>query len=320
MKIQKNGISLGILAYNVESTIRKVIDEVLDLDYPIYIINDFSKDNTSHVLEEYKNLKNIRIISNFKNYGAGESTRILIKEAKKDNHRYLIKIDGDGQFVLKDIKKIIKLFESGNYEFIKSNRFWENGIKGSIPKKRFFGNLLATIFLQVTTGTNKLYDPLNGLFGISTEIVDDLDTSIYPKRYGYPYFITSLAVIKNFKTFQINNTVIYEEQVSNLRSLPVLFTILKLTIYFYRKKINIKKKYGNFQRSAFFDLVFIWSFLATVFLLLILFFVYFFAETSVLRLSTILFLVLFNIIFNLIFFIISFKEEKSIRNTYVERE
>ena len=38
---------------------------------------------------------------------------------------------------------------------------------GKIPRRRYFGNLFATIMLQFISGTNKLYDPLNGLFGIN---------------------------------------------------------------------------------------------------------------------------------------------------------
>ena len=49
--------------------------------------------------------------------------------------------------------------------------------------------------MQVTTGTNKLFDPLNGLFGISTRIYEMLEAKSYPKRYGYPYFITVSAII-----------------------------------------------------------------------------------------------------------------------------
>ena len=113
------------------------------------------------------------------------------------------------------------MYKKNNYDFIKSNRFWSNGIKGDIPKIRFFGNLLATLFLQISSGTNKLYDPLNGLFGTSLEIINYLDDKNYPKRYGYPYFLTLTAVTNNFKTYQINNVVEYSNENSNLNSVKV---------------------------------------------------------------------------------------------------
>ena len=65
--------------------------------------------------------------------------------------------------------------------------------------------------MQISTGTSKLYDPLNGLFGISTNILKHLDSKIL-KRYGYPYFITLSAINNNFKTYQINNVVEYKNE------------------------------------------------------------------------------------------------------------
>ena len=80
----------------------------------------------------------------------------IIETIKNDGFVFVIKVDGDNQFKLDDINKIIKLYEDKNYDFIKSNRFWENGIEGKIPRNRYFGNLFATIMLQFISGTNKL--------------------------------------------------------------------------------------------------------------------------------------------------------------------
>ena len=60
-----------------------------------------------------------------KNEGAGNSTLKLIETIKNDGFDFVIKVDGDNQFKLEDINKIIKLHEDNDYDFIKSNRFWE---------------------------------------------------------------------------------------------------------------------------------------------------------------------------------------------------
>ena len=55
------------------------------------------------------------------------------------------------------------------------------------------------MFLQITTGTNKLYDPLNGLFAISTLIISETDFKHYPKRYGYPYYFQFQQLLMDIK-------------------------------------------------------------------------------------------------------------------------
>ena len=174
--------------------------------------------------------------------------------------------------------------------------------------------------MQVTTGTNKLFDPLNGLFGISTRIYEMLEAKSYPKRYGYPYFITVSAIINDFRTHQINNVVIYQDQKSTLNSVKMLYTIVKLSIIFFFKKIKLKKSIGKYQRSAFLDILFISSLFISTYLLLQLIYIVYFANTSLIKPGNLLYILIFSIITCVLIFISSFKEEKAIRNTYISSE
>ena len=78
----------------------------------------------------------------------------------------------------------------------------KRGIEGKIPRRRYFGNLFATIMLQFISGTNKLYDPLNGLFGINVKVLNFINKKVYPKRYGYPFYFSGLSAISFFKVFK----------------------------------------------------------------------------------------------------------------------
>jgi GT2 family glycosyltransferase len=316
----KKKIAIGVLAYDVEKYIEQVLTDLSQTKEQLYVIDDSSNDNTLEILENFQPKVPMKIIRNKKNIGAGASTRKLIEVAKSDGYDMILKVDGDGQFIIQDVIKILDIASKNNYKYIKSNRFWEGGIKGNIPKKRFFGNLLATMFLQVTTGTNKLYDPLNGLFAISTSVISDTNFKYYPKRYGYPYYFSVSAIINGYETYQINNVVIYNDQSSNLRSTIVLFTIIKLSIIYYFKKIKIKKNIGLYQRSAFLDLTFIISFILTLYLLIQLIYTVYFANVVLIRSGNLLIILIFSILFNIFIFIASFKEEKSIRNTYIYSE
>ena len=312
-------IAIGILAYNVSPYIANIIKEVADLDIDFIVINDYSSDDTLQQLSELQKIFKFEIINNLKNVGAGESTRKLIKHSYAKGYKFFIKIDGDGQFAITDIKKIIEIYKSGSYEFIKSNRFWDDGIKGNIPKKRFFGNLFATMLLQLTTGTNKIFDPLNGLFGVSTKIIHKLDKH-YPKRYGYPFYITVTAIIYSYQTYQINNQITYGDQKSNLSPIKVLFTLLKLFLFFYIKKINVKKKIGNFQRSAFFDIMFLSNIFVNIFIFLLLVLALNSSIITFVNPRTLLFLLLIFVFINFLILTISFKEEKFIRQSYIDNE
>ena len=318
MASKRNKIALGVLAYNEEVYLQSVIEQLEKLNLDIYIVNDFSTDSTSEILNKFNKNKKVSIINNKKNLGAGESTKVLLEYAKNHSIDFLIKVDGDGQFSISDVEKIIDLYINNDYQFIKSNRFWKDGIVGKIPKIRFLGNIFATFLMQLASGTNKLYDPLNGLFGVSIEIVDSLTTKIYPRRYGYPFFITVTAVLNNFKIVQINNTISYRNEKSNLNSIKVLITLLKLTLFFYFQKFKLKKFEANLQKSAFFDVLFFSSF--TFFVSSIIYFILatFFLVSSFIKSSNLLLIIIFLLITSFYFFIMAFKAEAVFRNLVIK--
>ena len=257
--MSEKNIAIGVLSFNTEKYILKVLEDLKVLKYPIVIIDDSSKDNSLEVVKNFK-IENpdihCEIIENKSNKGAGHSCRELIKHCKDAGHKYMVKVDGDDQFDIEDIKKIILKLETQKYDFIKSNRFWSGGITGDIPKIRYFGNLIATQFLHFATGSNKIYDPLNGLFGINTEIYESLNDKKYPKRYGYPFYITSQAILNDYPSLQINNRIKYSDQESNIKPLKLLFSLIRLTLFFNRKKYQLKKVNFKLHKSLFYEVVF----------------------------------------------------------------
>ncbi len=317
----KNKVAIGVLAYNEELHIREVVTQLSSLDAKIFVIDDKSNDDTLKILKNLENDFNLQIIENEKNYGAGSSTLKLLEEVKAKGFKYLLKVDGDNQFKVSDVRRMLELLSSENYDFVKSNRFWEGGLEGKIPNNRYIGNLLATMLLQFISGTNKLFDPLNGLFGVDVKFLDIVNKKLYPKRYGYPFYFSTLSAVSFFNIFQINNTVTYGNQKSDLSSFKMLFTLIRLTKHFLTLKIKNKILVGKYQRSAFLDSVFIFCSVLTF--ITFLRFLLIFTEIQFLNSSFVgswALILLVISIFTIFVFVESFKEEKAIRSQYIQNE
>lgn len=319
--MSKKNIAIGVLSFNTEKYILKVLEDLKVLKCPIVIIDDSSKDSSLEVVKRFKVENsdiNCEIIENKSNEGAGQSCKELIKHCKDNGYKYMVKVDGDDQFDIEDIKKIILSLETEKYDFIKSNRFWSGGITGEIPKIRYFGNLLATQFLHFATGSNKIYDPLNGLFGINTEIYESLDDKRYPKRYGYPFYITSQAILNEFPSLQINNRIKYSDQESNIRPLKLLFGLIRLTLFFNRKKYQLKKVNFKLHKSLFYEIVFRF-FLFIEFLLIVRFILGYFTTIPVFQTNIAGWGILVVIFASLTVFIysVSFNLENKYRKEYI---
>lgn len=251
--------TLLILVHNEEIFIEAVLNKVADLFKFIIIVDDFSTDNSKNKIENL-GYKNLILISNDKNYGAGYSLQVGVNKFLQLDSNFLIKIDGDDQFDLKDIKNMINISESNSYiDFVKGDRFWEKGIIGEIPKIRYYGNALANFLIKFTTSNWKVNDPLNGLFLFSSRAASEINVPSIFHRYGYPYYLTTLfsqlSQYSDFKIGQIRNTINYGDQKSSLKAFNLFFKIIYFIFTNYFRSIGNKVKYSTMQVSAILDIV-----------------------------------------------------------------
>ena len=246
-----------VLAYNEEKYLNTLLDSIEHIFDEIVVINDFSSDNTLNILNNSK-LSNLTILNNEKNLGAGKSLEIGLQYFLTTDHEYLIKVDGDGQFKIDDINKMISMTKN-KVDFIKCDRFWKNGIEGEIPLVRYIGNSLASLLIKISTGNWKINDPLNGLFLFSKRSIDNFNLPKIFKRYGYPFYVNVFMNKKiyseDIKIFQLKNTVKYRDEESKLRPSIMFLKLIYFTIKSFVKKIVYKFKYSNLQISALLDVI-----------------------------------------------------------------
>ena len=259
---------LCILAYNEENTIKELLEKYLDYFDLVIVVNDGSLDKTSEIIEKMKNQNNkIEVITNDKNKGAGYSLQKALDSFNEKDLDYLVKIDGDNQFEENDILKLIKY--SKNFDFIKCDRFWENGIKGTIPQTRYFGNAFASLLLKMSTGNWRINDPLNGLFLFSSKITKKINIPNNFKRYGYPFYITNyisqLAFSEDIKIGQMQNTIEYFSNKKTINIFVMFFKLISFTIKSFVRKISIKFENSKLQLSGFYDIFFLINFSIALF-------------------------------------------------------
>lgn len=251
-----------ILAYNEEKNIFNVIQQTKDVFDHLIIVNDASTDKTLEEINKHKS-DNLIVINNNKNRGAGYSTQIGIEKFLKiNNSDFLLKIDGDGQFNINDIKNLIEISSTNNnVGLIKCDRFWVNGINGEIPFVRFLGNSLANLLIKISTGNWKINDPLNGLFLFSRRLLVNFSIPKLFRRYGYPFYINIYAhkfAYKNeIKIIQTFNTIKYNDESSQLNPITMFFKLTFFTVFSFVTKIKDKVRYSELQISAVFDILFL---------------------------------------------------------------
>jgi len=183
-------VAFIIPCFNEANSIKSVIHKIINKG-DIYIIDNGSTDNTLDVISKYK----IFIIKNYYNLGYDYAIEQGMSLASKNNAKFLITLDGDGQHNLADFEKIISNLNSG-FDLVITNR----NIKARFMEK---------VFSFVMKKQYNISDPLSGLKGYKAELFD---------KYGFKNNFNSIGtylmmkIIKNqYKYIEINYNILYRD-------------------------------------------------------------------------------------------------------------
>ena len=111
-------LSIIIPVFNTKIYLRNCIDSVLNQNlenFEIILINDCSTDGSKEICDSYKNNKNVKIIHNRINLGAGLSRNKGIKASKG---KYLIFLDSDDFLFKNTLRNIEKVIQKKSVDLI----------------------------------------------------------------------------------------------------------------------------------------------------------------------------------------------------------
>jgi len=171
-----------IPAFNEEKVIANLISDMSKYVDSIIVCDDGSTDDTVNEAKK----SGAFVIRHNKNMGKGTALKSLFDFARHSNADIVVTIDGDGQFLPKEIPKLIQPIKEKKYDLVLGNRF-HSGNK--IPAYRKFGNkvldkvtnLAAELPFQDTQGGFRAYSRnaiekiqfSTGGFGVDSEILID---------------------------------------------------------------------------------------------------------------------------------------------------
>ena len=161
-------VIISIPAYNEERTIGRVIDEIKEVmnktkyNYKILVLNDGSSDNTSKIAKK----KGAIVYSNKKNLGLIETFKIEMKKCIDLGGDIIIHTDADGQYLARDIPRLIKGIENG-YDIVIGSRFRIRN--RNLPFLKNIGNrAFALVFSNIMK--KRITDTTSGFRAFTKEI------------------------------------------------------------------------------------------------------------------------------------------------------
>lgn len=285
IKTNKNPkVSVVVPAYNIQKYIKQAIlsiqnQEMVDLD--IVIVNDFSTDNTSKIIEEImKEDKRIKLLNNKKNMGL-LYTRCIGTLTAKGN--YIFPLDGDDMFLDKDIiNKIYNMAKEKKIDIVVFNAIMVHQFENILKLENLIsvrGNIDKNIIIRQPELSNnasiviwgqcirsKIYKKAINIYGEKkysiylTYYEDAIMNHIIYQIAKSSASIRNYGILYLFKIESTSNTITERERnISIMKYIEIMLDFSRNT-YELRHKIVEKIIYffkeGNFEKYYLNDIKF----------------------------------------------------------------
>lgn len=257
-------IVVTIPAYNEAKSIGRLVKDIKNAmsgkyNYSILVVDDGSTDKTNEIAKK----SGAVAYSHPKNYGLAETFKTEIKKCLELKADVIVHIDADGQYLPKEIPKLLKEIKNGN-DLVLGSRF-----KGEIecmPLVKRIGNIA---FSKVVSGITSLRisDAQTGFRAFTKKVAEEI-----PITSNHTY--TQEQIIRAVKQkFRVKEVPIYfakRDGKSRLISSPFGYAT--------RALINIIRTYRDYEPLKFFGIVGSSIFLVGILLGLYLVYFQFFGE------------------------------------------
>jgi glycosyltransferase involved in cell wall biosynthesis len=189
-------LSLVVPIYNEEENLEQLISDIKDYfsglqkDHEIIFVDDGSSDQSSRIIENRRD-EQIKLISHATNRGYGEALKTGFENAEKELIAY---IDGDGQFDVKDIDKMLEFFP-GTDMVIGERRDRKDGTERIVVSRGFNTLVRKTLdldFRDIDCGIKIFRRGLLDEIDLSTKRT--VDAELVAKAYHRGFKITQVEV------------------------------------------------------------------------------------------------------------------------------
>jgi len=248
-------ICVVVPAYNEEKLIATVIERMPDYLDKIVIVDDNSQDKTTEVVKKYSKKLGGKLVlmQHEKNQGVGGAIATGYKWAKDHDFDIAVVMAGDGQMAPEDLPAILDPVVEDKADYSKGNRLFTGEAYKRIPKIRYFGNAILSLFSKIASGYWHIADSQSGYTAINRTALNTIDWDEMYKSYGQPNDLLVRLNVFNFRVQDVPVKPVYDVgEKSCMKIWKVTFTMgwLLLKLFLWR----LKEKYiiRDFHPLVFF--------------------------------------------------------------------
>ncbi|MDR0769734.1 MAG: glycosyltransferase family 2 protein [Burkholderiales bacterium] len=217
MQLSEHRIAVIIPCYKVTHHILKVLEEIDNRVWRIYVVDDACPEKSGALVETQFRDPRVKVLYHDHNKGVGGAVISGYRAAIADGATVLVKIDGDGQMSPALLPDFAMPILTGAADYTKGNRFYDLAKIKQMPRGRIYGNAMLSLLAKLSNGYWDLFDPANGYTAIHAEVARRLPLERISERYFFESdMLFRLGTIRAV-VIDVPMDACYGEEVSNLK-------------------------------------------------------------------------------------------------------
>lgn len=145
--------------YNHPETIEQLVDQITEMEYPCFIVDDGSDEKTRTIVEHIAGENGlVQAFHRQQNGGKGRAVYDGLKWSREHGYTHAVLIDADLQHDPRDIPRFVERARNAPNSLIIGKPEFDE----TIPPARRYGRILSQVWVWIETLSTDIHDPLCG--------------------------------------------------------------------------------------------------------------------------------------------------------------
>ena len=178
-------VAIVVPAYNEERLIAETIAGVPGFVDRIFVVDDSSRDATVERARATADPR-VEVLVHEKNQGVGAAIVTGYKRALAERVDVTAVMAGDNQMDPAELESLAGPVARGELDYAKANRLFTGQAWQLIPRHRYLGNAVLSLFTKIASGYWHVADSQAGFTALGLPMLELLDLDRIYRSYGFP--------------------------------------------------------------------------------------------------------------------------------------
>ncbi len=183
--VEGKRVAVVVPAYEEEHLVGETLRGIPDVVDRIFVVDDASSDATVERAREAADART-EVIVHERNGGVGAAIVTGYKRALAEEIDVVVVMAADNQMDPAELLILVEPVARGETDYAKANRLFTGEAWSVIPRTRYLGNAVLSLFTKIASGYWHVADSQAGYTALGLDALRRLDLDRVYRRYGFP--------------------------------------------------------------------------------------------------------------------------------------